>query len=269
VGRGVVFLQKKTILLVDDEPEILELLETYLVRESFKVITAENGNYAIEYAKIYNPDLIVLDVMLPQLDGMEVCRILRSTTQSPIIFLSAKSDEFSKVLGLSLGGDDYVTKPFSPRELVARIKANLRRPTALNSQVSTLTNEHNKLDEPDHETIITKNKAQLNFLIFPGLKIDIDGYRVWVNNQVVKLPVKEFELLRFLAAHPNKVVSKEKLYDEIWGTDSLGDSRTVMVHMSRLREKLEKDTSLPPYLKTVWGIGYSFELPDTSKSVMS
>lgn len=259
----MVFLQEKTILLVDDEPEILELLETYLVRESFNVIKAENGNFAIEYAKKFNPDLIVLDVMLPQFDGMEVCRILRSTTQSPIIFLSAKSDEFSKVLGLGLGGDDYVTKPFSPRELVARIKANLRRPTAVNSQVPVSINVMDKFNESRGAVEANKVKAQVNFLIFPGLKIDVDGYRVWVNDKLVKLPVKEFELLKFLALHPNKVFSKEKLYDEIWGTDSFGDSRTVMVHMSRLREKLEKDGSLP-YLKTVWGIGYTFETPPSA-----
>jgi DNA-binding response OmpR family regulator len=253
-------LKEKTILIVDDEPEINELLETYLLAESFGVLKAGNGKDAIKLAKEYKPDLIILDVMMPQFDGMEVCRILRAVTQVPIIFLSAKSDEFSKVIGLELGGDDYVTKPFSPRELLARIKANLRRPAVQEADLSQIPVSHSHTQS---------SNSGNNLLIFPGLKIDLEGYRVWVNEKQIKLSAKEFELLKFLACNPNKVFSKEKLYDQIWSADSFGDSRTVMVHMSRLREKLEQDASLPTYLKTIWGIGYSFELPDASTSIIS
>lgn len=235
-------MSSKTILVVDDEPEIVELVETYLLRERFKVLKANNGKKALQSAQENHPDLIILDIMLPELDGMEVCRILRTNNQTPVIFLSAKSDEFDKVLGLGVGGDDYLTKPFSPRELVARVKANLRRIT------NDVTNQSEL--SPSHQS---------DYLVFSDMKIDLEGYRVWIKDQELKLSVKEFELLKFLATHPNKVFSKEKLYDCIWGADSFGDSRTVMVHISRLREKLERYTSTS-YLKTVWGIGYKFEL---------
>jgi len=223
------------ILVIDDEIEIVELVRDYLEREGFGVITAGDGQTALATARREKPDLILLDIMLPKIDGFEVCRQLRGEMVAPIILLSAKGQEVDKILGLGLGADDYVTKPFSPGELVARVKAHLRRSTLLNK---------------GHEETI---------LCFGDLTIDTQGYRVTRRGQEVTLATREFELLRFLALHPNQVFTRERLFEKVWGYDYIGDASTVTVHIRRLREKLEEDPRYPRYLKTIWGVGYKFE----------
>lgn len=223
------------ILIVDDEIEIVELVRDYLEREGFGVITAGDGQAAMETARRQKPDLIVLDVMLPKIDGFEVCRQLRGEMVAPILLLSAKGQEVDKILGLGLGADDYITKPFSPGELVARVKAHLRRSTLL-SKVN---------DE--------------NILTFGDLVIDVNGYRVTCFGREVAMATREFELLRFLALHPNQVFTREQLFEKVWGYDYIGDDSTVTVHIRRIREKLENDPRKPRYLKTIWGVGYKFE----------
>jgi DNA-binding response OmpR family regulator len=223
------------VLIVDDEIEIVELVQDYLEREGFGVLTAGDGQAALAAARREKPDLIVLDIMLPKVDGFEVCRQLRSETVAPIIMLSAKGQEVDKILGLGLGADDYITKPFSPGELVARVKAHLRRSTLLS--------------KGQDENIITCGE----------LTIDINGYKVIRRGQEVALPTREFELLRFLALHPNQVFTREQLFEKVWGYNYVGDDSTVTVHIRRIREKLEDDPKNPGYLKTVWGVGYKFE----------
>ncbi len=223
------------ILIVDDEIEILELVKDYLEREGFEVVTAVDGQAAIEAARRERPDLMVLDIMLPKIDGFEVCRQLRGEMVIPILLLSAKGQEVDKILGLGLGADDYITKPFSPGELVARVKAHLRRSTLLSK---------------GHEGDI---------MTFNDLTIDIQGYRVTRHGQEVVLPAREFELLRFLVRHPNQVFTREMLFVKVWGYDYVGDDSTVTVHIRRLREKLEDDPRNPRYIKTIWGVGYKFE----------
>lgn len=223
------------VLVVDDEIEIVELVRDYLEREGFGVITAGDGQEAIAAARRQKPDLIVLDIMLPKIDGFEVCRQLRGEMVVPILLLSAKGQEVDKILGLGLGADDYITKPFSPGELVARVKAHLRRSTLLSK-----TNEESSLS-------------------FGELVIDVHGYRVTCCGREVALPSREFELLRFLAQNPNQVFTREQLFEKVWGYDYIGDDSTVTVHIRRIREKLEQDPRNPRYLKTVWGVGYKFE----------
>lgn len=223
------------ILVVDDEIEIVELVQDYLEREGFGVIAAGDGQAAIEAARRENPDLIVLDIMLPKIDGFEVCRQLRAEMVAPILLLSAKGQEVDKILGLGLGADDYITKPFSPGELVARVKAHLRRATLLS--------------KGHEETILT----------FGNLTIDVNGYKVSRCGQEVALPTREFELLRFMALHASQVFTREQLFEKVWGYDYVGDDSTVTVHIRRLREKLEDDPGDPRHIKTIWGVGYKFE----------
>lgn len=221
-----------TILVVDDEPIVAEVLERYLRRESYVVHLASDGPSALELARSLDPALIVLDVMLPEIDGLEVCRRLRAESNVPIILLTARSEETDRILGLGLGADDYVVKPFSPGELVARIKAVLRRTTA-------------PVDDP-------------YALRFDDLRILPRQRTVEVAGRPVDLTAKEFDLLHFLARHPGQVFTREQLLDRVWDYAYLGDANTVTVHIRRLREKIEPDPVRPRWVKTVWGVGYKF-----------
>ncbi|HHT70737.1 MAG: response regulator transcription factor [bacterium] len=221
------------ILVVDDEPTIVEFVRINLEKAGFRVLTAGDGETALRLAASEQPDLVVLDVMLPGKDGFEVCRELRRTTAVPIIMLTARDDDVDKILGLELGADDYLTKPFNPRELVARIKAILRRMDRIN-----------RLDTE----VITRGRIQL----------DLDRHQVTAGGQAVDLTPKEFELLELLIKNPGRVFSREILLERLWGYDFFGDSKTIDVHIRRLREKVEEDPSSPTHILTVWGVGYKF-----------
>jgi two-component system response regulator ResD len=223
------------ILVVDDEAHIRELVRLYLEKEGFKVTAAADGEEALRKARTLSPQLIILDIMLPKLDGWDVCREVRKTARTPIIMLTAKGEEFDKVLGLELGADDYLTKPFSPRELVARVKAILRRAVP---------------DEP---------AAAGDKITLPGLVIDQPAREVRVAGQEVALTPKEFDLFLFLARHAGKVFTREQLLTAVWGYDYYGDLRTVDTHIKRLREKVEKDGAAY-HVRTIWGVGYKFEV---------
>lgn len=222
------------ILIADDEKNIVELAKLYLERDGFVTVCAYDGEEAISVFAKESPELIILDIMMPKIDGWQVCREIRKTSQIPIIMLTAKSDTFDKVLGLELGADDYMTKPFEPKELVARVKAVLRR----------------------SETLKDTEKKEVSF---PNLSINIENYELKINGETVEAPPKEIELLYFLAQNPNKVYTREQLLDKVWGFDYFGDSRTVDVHIKRLRQKLEAAHE-NWQLKTVWGVGYKFEV---------
>ncbi|WP_432664015.1 response regulator transcription factor [Wukongibacter baidiensis] len=229
-------MSEKKILVVDDEIEICELIRDYLKREGFDVILAYDGEQGLKYYRQYKPLLMILDVMLPKLDGMEVCRIVRAESSIPIIMLSAKKSDVDKILGLGLGADDYISKPFSTRELVARVKANIRRYTMLSS--SQESNDH--------------------LLRYDSLEIDKKGYNVYINGEKVDLAAKEFEVLLLLALHPHQVFTREQIFERIWGYNEFGDISTITVHIRKIREKIEKNPSSPNYIKTVWGVGYKF-----------
>ena len=222
------------ILIVDDESNIVELIRLYLEKEGFFTVSAKNGTEALAKFRSENPDLIILDIMIPEPDGWQVCREIRRSSNVPIIMLTAKSETFDKVLGLELGADDYLTKPFETKELVARVKAVLRRTE-------------------------TKEGEQKKVITFENLSINIDNYELEINGKLIDVPPKELELLYFLASNPNRVYTREQLLEEVWGFDYFGDSRTVDVHIKRLREKLESVES-NWQLKTVWGVGYKFEV---------
>ena len=221
------------ILVVDDEPSVGEILRLYLEREGFEVTVVYDGEAAVEAVKRHSFDLVLLDLMLPKKDGWTVCREIRSFSTIPIIMLTARGEEVDRILGLELGADDYVPKPFSPREVVARVKAVLRR--------------GKPQDSVRHQVI------RLGPLV-----IDHEARKVLVQGTPISTTPKEFELLYFLALHPNRVFSREKLLEEVWGYDFLGDTRTVDTHIKRLREKLEA-AGAPPLIKTVWGYGYRLE----------
>ncbi|AGL02327.1 response regulator transcription factor [Desulfoscipio gibsoniae] len=227
----------KRILIIDDEPEMVELIEKYLKREGFQVITGNTGREAIRLAKSQKPDLIILDLIMPEMDGLEACQVLRRDSLTPILLISAKGDDTDKVLGLGLGADDYLTKPFSLNELVARVKAHLRRC------------DYAKKAAPD---------TGLDFIACGSLEINTRSHEVHMGGKPVILTSKEFELLYYMVQNANQVFNRETLYEKIWGYDSSGDSRTVMVHIRRLREKIEEDPNKPRYLKTIWGTGYKF-----------
>lgn len=231
-------MNRDRVLIVDDDPDIRNILELYLAKEGFNITSATEGKEAIDQIDRFNPDLIILDIMMPGLDGYETCQAIREKTNAPILFLSAKEDDFDKILGLRIGGDDYITKPFSPSVLVARIKAHLRR--------NRLTS--NKKG----------NATEQSFIQFPGLSINLDSCIVRVNGTPISLPAKEYQLLCLLGKNVEKVFSVEQLFQLIWGENSLGDNRTVMVHISNLRKKIEPDPSKPMYILTVRGIGYKF-----------
>lgn len=226
------------IMLVDDEPDILDLLERALNIEGFYDITKiDHGKSAVIACREIQPDIIILDVMLPDIDGYEVCKQIREFSHCPILFLSSKNDELDKILGLAVGGDDYVTKPFSPKEMAYRVKAGLRR--AKYRQVPIQ-----------------------GFSIKIGeLMIDTDGCRVMKNDKEISLTAREFEILRYLAENLGRVISRERLYETIWGEDSFGCDNTIMVHIRHLREKLEEDPAKPNYIITMKGLGYKLVNP--------
>lgn len=229
-------MPKEKILVVDDERNIVELVKFNLEKEGYEVISAYDGFEAVNQARQEKPDLIILDIMLPGQGGLEVCRTLRQETKVPIIMATAKGEEIDKILGLELGADDYITKPFSPRELIARVKAVLRRTST-------------KIEEKDE-------------LIFENLSINLVRHEIKVKNQLVDLKPKEFDLLRLLATNAGKVFTRDFLLEQLWGYDYLGDTRTVDVHMRRLRQKIEDDAANPKYLRTVHGIGYKFQFEE-------
>jgi DNA-binding response OmpR family regulator len=224
------------VLVVDDEPVVTEVVERYLLRDGFEVVTAGNGDKALSLARTWAPDLVVLDIMLPGIDGLEVCRILRKEGSVPIVMLTARGEETDRIVGLELGADDYVVKPFSPRELVARIKAVLRRSTPeKNSEISG------------------------EALRFPNLSINPRTREVEANGHQVALTAKEFDLLYYLASHSGQVFTREQLMNDVWDYTFAGDASTVTVHVRRLREKIEADPMKPRWVKTVWGVGYKFD----------
>ena len=225
---------KYKILVVDDDTNICELLRLYLEKEGFETVVANDGEQAVEYANKYTPDLILLDIMLPKLDGWQVCRQIRKTLETPIIMLTAKGETFDKILGLELGADDYITKPFDTKEVIARVKAVLRR---------TYDSEKNNIQEVKYDK----------------LRINLTNYELVVDGKSIDTPPKALELIYHLASNPNRVYTRDQLLDEVWGFDYYGDSRTVDAHVKRLREKLE-NISPEWSLKTVWGVGYKFEV---------
>lgn len=229
---------KQKILIVDDDVNIAELISLYLTKECFDTKTVNDGEEALTAFEQYAPNLILLDLMLPGIDGYQVCREIRSKSDVPIIMLSAKGEIFDKVLGLELGADDYIMKPFDSKELVARVKAVLRRfqPAPRNEPVT----------------------VNLKCVEYPGLVVNLSNYSVLYHGQPVDMPPKELELLYFLASSPNQVFTREQLLDHIWGYEYIGDTRTVDVHVKRLREKIKDNDSWS--LATVWGIGYKFEV---------
>lgn len=226
----------ETILIIDDEPTIVEVVELYLRREGFEVLTAADGPTGLAMAKQHAPSLVVLDLMLPGLNGLEIARRLRTVGRLPIIMLTARGEETDRVVGLELGADDYVTKPFSPRELVARVKAVLRRAQP---------------DAPEPRTA--------NLLTVGGLRLDTAAHSVTLDGQPVSLTAREFDLLTFLMRHPGQVFTREQLLDNVWGYTFASEMSTVTVHIRRLREKIERDPNNPTVLQTVWGVGYKLE----------
>lgn len=229
-------MQSGKIMVVDDDKNICELLRLYIEKEGYQVVIAYDGKRALEVFESEAPDLIMLDIMLPELDGWQVCREVRKKSQCPIIMLTAKGEVFDKVLGLELGADDYVVKPFEAKEVIARIKAVLRRSGVPES-------------------------AEIKEVKYDKLSINLTNYELRVNGVQVDTPPKEMELIYHLASNPNRVFTRDQLLDEVWGFDYYGDSRTVDVHVKRLREKLE-GVSEKWALKTVWGVGYKFEVKE-------
>lgn len=226
------------ILIIEDEVAIADLEKDYLELSGFTVEVANDGQTGLLKALNEAYDLFVLDLMLPGVDGFEICREIREEKNTPIIMVSAKKDDIDKIRGLGLGADDYMTKPFSPSELVARVKAHMARYDRLTGSVM----EKNKVIE------------------IRGLKIDTTARRVWINGEEKTFTTKEFDLLTFLASHPNHVYTKEELFREIWDMESIGDIATVTVHIKKIREKVEMDTSNPQYIETIWGVGYRFKV---------
>lgn len=229
-----------TILIVEDEQNINDILVFTFAKEGYKTLSAYDGNKGLEMALNENPDLILLDVMLPGMDGFEVCRKIREKSQVPIIMLTAREDEVDKVLGLEMGADDYIIKPYSVRELTARVKANLRR-----SAYSLL---------PEEEA----EQGEVNTITSGDLTINIERYEVTKKGDIVDITLREFQLLKFLATQPDKIFTRETLLEKVWGYEYYGDVRTVDVTVRRLREKIEDDPSMPKYIITKRGVGYYF-----------
>lgn len=225
------------ILIIEDDESIAEIEKDYLELNEFEVDIENDGKKGLERALNTAYDLIILDLMLPSMDGFDVCKEISIHKDIPIIMVTAKKDDIDKIRGLGLGADDYVTKPFSPSELVARVKAHLARYQRLVNNV------------PSNDVLVIR-----------GLKIDKTMRTVWVNGEEKQFTTKEFELLAFLASNPNKVFSKDELFKEIWDMDSIGDIATVTVHIKKIREKIEIDTSNPQYIETIWGVGYRFKV---------
>ena len=238
-------IAKQKILIVDDDVNIAELISLYLTKECFDTLIVHDGEAAIKEFASYKPNLVLLDLMLPGIDGYEVCREIRKTSTTPIIMLSAKGEIFDKVLGLELGADDYVIKPFDSKELVARVRAVLRRSHGIPKQE----------EEPA--------PPSGDYVAYPDLLINLSNYSVQYYKENIEMPPKELELLYFLASNPNQVFTREQLLDHIWGYEYFGDTRTVDVHIKRLREKIKDHTDWS--LATVWGIGYKFEAKNARK----
>ena len=226
------------ILIVEDEESIAELERDYLELSGFEVDIENNGMDGLAKALAKDYDLYILDLMLPGTDGFEICKQIRERKNTPILMVSAKKDDIDKIRGLGLGADDYITKPFSPSEMVARVKAHLAR----------------------YERLVGTQVAKNEVIEIRGLKIDKTARRVWVNGEETQFTTKEFDLLTFLAENPNHVFSKDELFTRIWNMESIGDIATVTVHIKKIREKIEYDTSNPQYIETIWGVGYRFKI---------
>ena len=226
------------ILIVEDEVAIAELEKDYLELSGFEVEVENSGDVGLLRALKEEFDLIILDLMLPGVDGFEICRKIRETKNTPIIIVSAKKDDIDKIRGLGMGADDYMTKPFSPSEMVARVKAHLAR----------------------YERLVSSGMPNNDIVEIRGIKIDKTARRVWVNGEETSFTSKEFDLLTFLAQSPNHVYTKEELFQKIWDMESIGDIATVTVHIKKIREKIEYDTSKPQYIETIWGVGYRFKV---------
>jgi two-component system, OmpR family, response regulator ResD len=227
----------KSILIADDNIEIIKILKPYIEKEGFSIITALNGKDAIDKFEVYTPQIVLLDIMMPILDGMEVCKLIRQQSNTPIIMITAKSEDADKILSLDNGADDYIVKPFSPGEVVARIKAVLRR-------------------------IQPSEKALPTIINYPPLEIDINNYSVKLENKFINLTKKEIEVLWLISSSPNTVFSRDSLLDNIWGVDYFGDPRTVDTHIKRIRAKLKLNGEYNWDIKTIWGLGYKFEVKD-------
>ena len=226
------------ILIVEDEVAIADLEKDYLELSGFEVEIENDGKSGLERALNEDFDLFILDLMLPEVDGFKICKQIREKKNTPILMVSAKKDDIDKIRGLGLGADDYVTKPFSPSELVARVKAHLAR----------------------YERLIGSNTVENDIVEIRGIKIDKTARRVWVNGEEKQFTTKEFDLLTFLAENPNHVFTKEELFRKIWDMESIGDIATVTVHIKKIREKIEMNTNKPQYIETIWGVGYRFKL---------
>jgi DNA-binding response OmpR family regulator len=226
------------ILIVEDELSIAELEKDYLELSSFEVDIQTDGKSGLDKALEEDYDMIILDLMLPEMDGFEICKKIRAQKDIPILMVSAKKDDIDKIHGFGLGADDYITKPFSPSELVARVKAHLAR----------------------YERLVGSNVQENDIIEIRGIKIDKTARRVYVNGEEKAFTTKEFDLLTFLASNPNRVFKKEELFNKIWDMESIGDIATVTVHIKKIREKIEFDTSKPQYIETIWGVGYRFKI---------
>ena len=226
------------ILIIEDEEAIADLEKDYLELSGFQVDIATDGRIGLERALSDDFELVILDLMLPGVDGFEICRQVRGTKNTPIIMVSAKKDDIDKIRGLGLGADDYMTKPFSPSELVARVKAHLTR----------------------YERLVSSNVRENTVVEIRGIKIDKTARRVWVNGEEKNFTSREFDLLTFLAENPNHVFTKEELFQKIWDMDSVGDIATVTVHIKKIREKIEFNSTKPQYIETIWGVGYRFKV---------
>ncbi len=226
------------ILIVEDEVAIADLEKDYLELSGFEVEIENGGKRGLERALNEEFDLFILDLMLPEVDGFEICHQIREKKNTPILMVSAKKDDIDKIRGLGLGADDYVTKPFSPSELVARVKAHLAR----------------------YERLIGSNSLENDIIEIRGIRIDKTARRVWINGEEKQFTTKEFDLLTFLAENPNHVFTKDELFREIWDMESIGDIATVTVHIKKIREKIEMNTNKPQYIETIWGVGYRFKL---------
>ena len=229
---------KQKILIVDDDSNIAELISLYLTKECFETAIAADGETALLLADSFQPNLILLDLMLPGTDGFEICKKIREEKNIPIIMVSAKKDDIDKIRGLGLGADDYMTKPFSPSELVARVKAHMAR----------------------YDRLVGSSAKANDIIEIRGIRIDKTARRVTVDGVEKAFTGKEFDLLTFLAEHPNHVYTKEELFREIWDMDSIGDIATVTVHIKKIREKIEYDSAKPQYIETIWGVGYRFKV---------
>lgn len=228
----------KKILIIEDEESIADLEKDYLELSGFEVEIANDGAQGLKMALTGTYDLFILDLMLPGLDGFEICKSIREVKNTPVIMVSAKKEDIDKIRGLGLGADDYITKPFSPSEMVARVKAHLAR----------------------YDRLINSGGPVNDIIHIRGLKIDKTARRVWVNGEEKNFTTKEFDLLTFLAQNPNRVFTKEELFAKIWAMDSVGQIATVTVHIKKIREKIEYDTTRPQYIETIWGVGYRFKV---------